>query len=397
MKRTLAVVLISALLLCGCAAPTHSTSTIPEASRAPTDAPTLPVQTEPPTQAPTEPSAPPPVKPLSKPKQILAQMDLRQKVGQIFLARCPDAGAVSSLEQYPVAGYVLFDRDFKYKAFGEAQQTIASYQNASEVPLLIAVDEEGGGVTRISCHPQYRDENFPSPRRLYAAGGIVQIANTESEKCDLLRSLGVNVNLAPVCDVTTDPDAFMYYRSLGESPETTATFIRAVVTVMANKQVGSVLKHFPGYGNNTDTHTGVAVDDRSLESLEECDLIPFSAGIQAGCGAIMVSHTIVSCLDQTLPASLSPAVHAYLRESMGYSGVIMTDDLAMQAVTDLYGDGEAAVLAVLAGNDLICCSYYQNQFDAVLEAVEEGRITEAQIDEAALRVLQWKEALGLLG
>ena len=160
--------------------------------------------------------------------------------------------------------------------------------------------------------------------------------------------------------------------------------------------MGSVLKHFPGYGENDDTHTGFARDSRTLEELEQWDLIPFRAGIDAGCGAVLVEHTIVDAFDPELPASLSPEVHRYLREEMGFRGVIVTDDLQMQAITDAYGPEEAAVLAVLAGNDLLCSTDYRIQYEAVLEAVQSGRIPMETLDAAALRVLTWKQNLGLL-
>ena len=168
------------------------------------------------------------------------------------------------------------------------------------------------------------------------------------------------------------------------------------VKIMSEHHVGSVLKHFPGYGNNTDTHTGIAVDKRSLSELEGRDLVPFSHGIDAGCDAILISHTIVECLDPKIPASLSPAAHDYLRQEMGFTGVIVTDDLVMQAITDLYGDGEAAVMAVLAGNDLLCSTNYAVQYAAVLDAVESGRIPVSMVDQAAARILLWKYELGLI-
>ena len=148
--------------------------------------------------------------------------------------------------------------------------------------------------------------------------------------------------------------------------------------------------------DGADTHTGIARDSRTLAELESCDLIPFAAGIQAGCGAVMVGHVIMEALDGSLPASLSPAVHAYLRENMGYDGVIMTDDLVMQAITDQYGAGEAAVMAVLAGNDLLCSTEYTIQYEAVLQAVLDGRIDIDTLNAAVRRVLQWKSDLGLL-
>ena len=199
-----------------------------------------------------------------------------------------------------------------------------------------------------------------------------------------------------MCDVTTDPDAFMYSRSLGQSPEETGRVIASMVKLMNRSQFGCVLKHFPGYGNNTDTHVGIAIDDRSLDELESGDLIPFAKGIDAGAKAIMVSHTFVNCLDTEYPASLSPAVIEYLRNTMGFGGVVITDDLAMEAITDLYGAEESAVLAVLAGNDLLCSSEYWIQYPAVLEAVESGRISAEILDAAVLRILNWKYSMGIL-
>lgn len=328
---------------------------------------------------------------------LVERMTTEEKVGQLFLARCPEKNALEDVTNYHLGGYILFGRDFRFGTQSSVRNTIAGYQDAATIPLLIAVDEEGGSVTRVSSYWQYRLAKFRSPRDLYGEGGLALIKQTEEEKCALLRSLGINVNMAPVCDITTDPKAFMYDRSLGQGPEETGAFVSTVVEVMAGYQMGSALKHFPGYGNNTDTHTGVAVDDRTLAELETADLIPFAAGIEAGCGAILVSHTFVNCLDREYPASVSTAVHDYLREEMGFDGVIVTDDLAMQAITDLYGAGEAAILAVLAGNDLLCCSEYQIQYEAVLNAVQSGRIPEEQIDRATARVLEWKHQLGLIG
>ena len=186
------------------------------------------------------------------------------------------------------------------------------------------------------------------------------------------------------------------FTSLGQSPEATGDFVYRTVKKMRAYGIGSVLKHFPGYGNNADTHTGVAVDSRSLDTFEQQDLLPFASGIAAGCDAVLVSHTVVQAMDPQLPASLSPAVHEYLRETMGFQGVILTDDLSMEAITESYGAGEAAVIAVLAGNDLLCSTEYAVQYEAVLEAAQTGRIEGSRLDEAVSRVLRWKLELGLL-
>ena len=374
--------LLALLLLTGCTAP--------------------PVQTEPaqmvpettiPEPEPTE-TQPPEPDPISL---LIDSMTIEEKVGQLFLARCNAGTALSDIETYGFAGFVLFGVDFEDETPDSLFETIASYQFTANIPMLIAVDEEGGTVTRVSRYKAFREQNFPSPRTLYTGGtGMEAVLVCELEKCILLRELGINVNLGPVCDITTDPNAFMYQRSLGENPEITSEFISETVRLMGSRKVGSVLKHFPGYGNNADTHTGIAVDSRSLEELEGWDLIPFASGIEAGCGGILVSHTIVEALDPDMPASLSPAAHKYLREEMGFDGVIITDDLVMQAITDAYGAGEAAVLAVLAGNDLLCSSEYAVQYAAVLAAVKDGRISEATIDSAVRNVLEWKQFLELI-
>ena len=330
------------------------------------------------------------------PELLLFQMTTEEKVGQLFFVRCQKETAVQDLETYQFGGYVLFGADFEDETPDSIRKTLSAYQEASTTPLLIAVDEEGGTVTRVSRYAAFRESPFPAPRWLYAEGGLEAVLQAEAEKSGFLRDLGINVNLAPVCDITTDEDAFMYDRSLGQDPQTTADVISAMVTVMTANQMGSVLKHFPGYGNNTDTHTAMAADSRSLEELESADLLPFAAGIDAGCGAILVSHTIVEALDPEMPATLSEKVHQYLREEMSFDGVIITDDLYMQAITDAYGAEEAAVLAVLAGNDLLCCREYEIQYPAVLEAVQSGRISQEILDSAVLRILRWKEALGLL-
>lgn len=327
---------------------------------------------------------------------LLGQLPLEEWVGQLLLARCSSNTAISDIQTYHLGGFVLFGADFEGQTPASVREITQSYQNAATIPMLLAVDEEGGTVTRISRYDAFRDTPFPSLRNSWQAGGAEQILRLEEEKCQLLKSLGLNVNLGPVCDISDDPDAFMYRRSLGQDAETTASVVSGIVETYAQQGVGSVLKHFPGYGNNVDTHSGIAVDSRSLRELEERDLIPFVSGMASGCGAILVSHNVVEALDAELPASLSPAVHQYLRNTLGYDGVIMTDDLVMEAITQRYGAAEAAVMAVLAGNDLLCVTDYQTQYEALVEAVLTGRIPFETLETAVKRVLRWKQQLGLI-
>jgi len=378
--RLLSLLLTVLILLSGCSQPEPAEKTLP-----PEPSTTAPTETEPPVTEPVDPL-----------EALLAIMPLEHKVGQLFLARCPAENALEDIKQYHLSGYVLFGRDLEGQTSQSLRETISAYQLASSIPLLIAVDEEGGTVCRVSGNAAFRAEKFPSPRNLYAAGGMEAVLEAETEKTLLLESLYINVNLSPVCDIATIPGTFMYHRSLGQSPEITGRFAASAAAIMAENQIGCVLKHFPGYGNSTDTHTAIAVDSRSLEELENTDLVPFQVGIDAGCDAIMVSHIIVTAMDENNPASLSPAVHHYLRETMGFTGVIVTDDLAMGAITETYGAGEAAVLAVLAGNDLLISTDYAVQHQALLEAVERGRISEELLNDAVMRVLRWKQQIGLL-
>lgn len=352
---------------------------------------TQPPATLPPTQPPTQPQQP------EDPVEVLLhRLSLEQKVGQMFLARCPESGAAEAVAQYGLGGLLLFGRDFAGETPGTMRSKIQGYQAAAELPLLIAVDEEGGTVTRLSSYTAFRSSPFASPRELYSQGGMDAVLSAETEKAQLLAGLGINVNMAPVCDIATEPGAFMYKRSLGQSPEITGQFVSGAIRTMQEQGVAAVMKHFPGYGNNADTHVGIARDSRSLLELESRDTQPFYDGIAAGGGAILVSHNIVEALDAQNPASLSPAMHRYLRLAMGFDGVIMTDDLSMDAIAKQYGVGEAAVLAVLAGNDLLCSTEYPTQYPAVLDACRSGRIPEETVNQAVYHVLAWKQSMGIL-
>ena len=330
-------------------------------------------------------------------EEILSGMTLEEKVGQMFIARCPEEGAAEKVSQYHPGGYILFARDFENRTPETAAAAVQSYQDASDIPLLIGVDEEGGTVNRVSRYPAYRSSPFPSPQALYQSGGFEAVAADTAEKCALLSSLGINVNFAPVADVSTDPSDFINARAFGQDAAATAEYVAAAVEEMGAVGIGSVLKHFPGYGSNSDTHTGVAIDSRPYDQFLSQDFLPFQAGIDAGAGCVLVNHNVVESMDGTLPASLSPEVHRILRQELGFTGVTLTDDLAMDAVEAYAEDGSVAVLAVLAGNDMIVTTDFEEQIPLVIAAVESGAIDEAVIDQAVSRVLGWKYDLGLLG
>lgn len=330
-------------------------------------------------------------------EELLSAMTVEEKVGQMFFVRCPDTGAAEAVSEYKLGGYILFGRDFKNKTAEQVRNDISSYQSAAGVPLLIGTDEEGGTVVRASSNPNLFPHSGLSPQDLFAQGGMDAIIQDARQKSVTLLDLGVNVNLAPVADVSTDSNDFIYDRAFGQDAQATAEYVSNVVKTMDAQGIGSVLKHFPGYGNNVDTHTGVAIDERPYETFQTSDYLPFTAGIQAGADAVLVSHNVMTCVDDQLPASLSPAVHKELRETLGFQGVIMTDDLAMDAVAAYAGDQSPAVMAVKAGNDMIVTTDFQTQIPEVIQAVKSGEIDEEQIDQSVTRVLKWKYDLGLLG
>lgn len=327
---------------------------------------------------------------------MLDSMTTEQKCGQLFFIRCPESDAAAVIGRLQPGGIVMFADNFKDQTVEGIRDTIGGYQNAVSIPLLVAADEEGGTVNRISLYKQFRGAPFWAPQDLYLEGGLDLIRSDTEEKAELLKKLGLNVNLAPVCDVSTDKSDFIYARSFGRDAEATSQYVQTVVEEMNRNGIGAVLKHFPGYGNNKDTHTGSSQDKRSLSVFENSDFLPFEAGISAGAGGVLVSHNVVACMDPDSPASLSPEVHRILREQLHFTGVVMTDDLSMEAVTGVVGSGEAAVQAVLAGNDMLASSDFENQIPAVVNAVMEGRIAGERLDESVKRILAWKLALGLI-
>lgn len=402
------IIILSLLLLVGCAAetpPPVMNESIPvqgEASLTPsepeveTDEPEIPAEIIP--QEPPEPEIDPKTETIN---EILAEMTLAEKVGQLFFVRCPAANQVELIKTYHLGGCLLFLRDFKnssdeWLTYEEFTEKIASYQSASAIPLLIGVDEEGGSVIRASRNPNLFPQKFKSPQKLFASGGMEAIAVDAFDKSMGLLDLGINVNFAPVADVSTDPDDFIYDRTLGQDAAAVSDYVRTVVAEMESAKIGSVLKHFPGYGNNEDTHTGIAVDPRPYETFETSDFLPFIAGIEAGADSILVSHNVVTCMDAELPASLSPEIHRILREELSFDGVILTDDLAMDAVEKYADDGSVAVLAILAGNDMVVTGDFETQIPLVIAAAEDGTIPMDMIDSAVRRVLSWKYELGLL-
>lgn len=323
----------------------------------------------------------------------LKQLSLDEKIGQLFLVRYPDNNAIEALKKYHFSGFVFFEKDFKDKTKAEVQNMINQLQKNSTIPLLTAVDEEGGKVVRVSSNSNLVNEKFKSSQELYSIGGFETIKEDTINKSKILYNLGLNLNLAPVVDVSTNPDDYIYERTIGQNTNITSTYAKTVIEASKETNVSYTLKHFPGYGNNTNTHTGTSTDTRTIEELEEIDLPPFKIGIEAGAEAVLVSHNIVTSIDANNPASLSSSVHNYLRNEMGFTGIIITDNLDMNAISTI---DNVTVKAILAGNDLIITTDYEQSIEDVKTAINNGTISEELIDKLAFRILAWKYYKGLM-
>lgn len=326
----------------------------------------------------------------------MQEMTLEEKVSQMFLARCPANDSTKQVMEEQPGGYILFGRDFENKTEKQVIDMIQEFQNASKIPMIIGVDEEGGSVVRVSRNKKLVAQKYKSPQELYAQGGLSKIREDAIEKSQRLKSLGINLNLAPVADVSTNPKDFIYDRSFGKEAIETADYVRTVVEAMQSQNMACTLKHFPGYGNNKDSHNAVTYDNRSLEEFQTSDFLPFKAGIETGAPTILVCHNIVENIEANVPASLSTKVHKILKEELDFSGLILTDDLAMEAVAQYASLEEVAILAVKAGNDVLLSSDFVKQRDAIVKAVENKEITEKRIEESVKKILAYKFAMKLM-
>ena len=318
--------------------------------------------------------------------ELIEKMRTEEKIAQMLLVRC-DSNNMDHILSMEPGGIVMFGVDFDGLSRDEVTEKISAYRSAPKIEPLIAVDEEGGTVVRVSSNPALAPTKYESPQYYYNTGGIEEVTKNTAEKSDLLYSLGITMNLAPVADVSQNTEDFIYDRSLGQDAKTTADYISAVVNTMKNHNIKSCLKHFPGYGGNLDTHTGIAVDDRPLSQLRETDFLPFKAGIDAGADAVLVAHNIITDVDSSQPASISPAIHDILRNELSFNGIIMTDDMSMGAMAAY---SEPYKKAVLAGNDMIIVSDPDTAFNEILSAVNDGSISIEQLNSAALRILRAK-------
>lgn len=325
-------------------------------------------------------------------------MSTEQMVGQLLVGTCPtDDSAKTLLSKYALSGYVYTADNFYDMTADEIKSTIAGYQSSASTAMIMAVEEEGGSVTALSDLDAFPEYDFYSPREAFADGGMSALESDETQKAQMLSSVGINVNLAPVCDMAEEFTQIMYSRSLGGTTAETSQYVSSATQISQNKGVSVALKHFPGYGTMEDSYDAVKVDSREVTEFEQNDFKPFEAGISEGAHLVMVSNVLVEKMDPNCIASLSDYVHTILRNELDFTGLIITDNLDYYTEYSDYANGKSVyVQAVLAGNDLVMVDNVEDAYKDILSAVKDGTIDEDTLQKACMRVLAYKYTAGIM-
>lgn len=373
--------------------------------------PTVPTEAEPvipETTAPkeTEPKEEEPIDPIdpyrNHAKTILADMTLEEKIWQLFIVDIDNLTGANptkksgpktedAIKEKPVGGVIYFADNLEDRTQTDAM--IRHLQSYASIELFIGVDEEGGKVTRLGGRSDFGVTDFG---KMYDVGETAKAYEVGVTLGKQLRELGFNLDFAPVADVWTNPDnTVIGKRAFSTDPDKAANMVRNCVGGFEKANLLCTLKHFPGHGDTKgDSHNDSVYSEKTLEELRKCELIPFRAGIDAGAPLVMMGHITLPNVAgaEEVPATLSKAIVTdLLRNEMGFQGLVVTDAMNMGAITNRYGSGDAAVLAIQAGVDLILMPANLDQaFEGIRKAVEDGALSEERIDESVLRILETK-------
>ncbi|MDR2939505.1 MAG: glycoside hydrolase family 3 protein [Clostridiales bacterium] len=329
-------------------------------------------------------------------ESMLESMSIEEKIGQLFIYALQNEGyeftdgMARGLTRYKPAGVILFSE--KVGTSGQVIKLIEELKRHSKIPLFVSTDEEGGRVSRVG-------KLFEMP--IGPAGETKSAEEAFGRGAEIgrrLLSLGFNMDLAPVADINSNPqNTVIGDRAFSASADKAAEYVSAFINGMHSEGVLSVIKHFPGHGDTVeDSHQGAAVFKYGKDRLFSSELKPFIKGIEAGADAVMVGHiSAPNITGDSLPATFSPVmVTQILRGELGYDGLVITDAMNMGAVTNYYGPGEAAILALEAGVDIILMpADMEIAYEAVMGAYKQGRLSEGRINESVLRALKVKEKL----
>ena len=339
----------------------------------------------------------------------LSKMTLKEKIGQLFIV-CTDSLDFNAetevtekmrknLEEYKPGGVIFFSYNLKNRT--QVKEMISDMQKTAEIPLFIAVDEEGGSVARIANSKNMQTTKFPAMAEIGKTGDSKNAYHVGETIGKEIYELGFNLDFAPVADINTNAEnTEIGNRSFGSEPKTVADMVSQEVKGLQAQGVSATLKHFPGQGQcGEDTHKGYVELNATIDRLRDVEFLPFKSGISAGADMVMMSHVAVSKITgKETPASLTKLmVTDILREELQFDNVIITDAMNMKVITKFYDADQAAIMAIEAGNDMILMpDNFEQAFEGVLEAVKDGTLSESQINEAAGRVLSVKINRGIL-
>lgn len=344
-------------------------------------------------------------------KDYVAQMSLEEKVAQMFIVE-PDAfmkvsnvtkagsATKEAIYKTPVGGFIYMEYNLISKS--QTKEMLSNTQKYSfdrtGLPMFLCVDEEGGTVSRISGRADYGVTAVENMRQIGAKENYEKAYEIGKHLGKGLSDLGFNVDFAPVADVlTNDSNTVVKKRSFGENPEVVKKMSANVARGLKSEGILATYKHFPGHGATAqDTHAGFAISDRTLDELLQAELLPFADAVKEDIPMIMVGH--IDCtkiVNNHTPASLSKIIVTdILRKQMKYDGLIITDALNMGAIYKYYSSAEAAVEAVMAGNDLLLMPYdFEQAYNGVLNAVRSGKISEERINQSVEKIIERKQAL----
>ncbi len=339
---------------------------------------------------------------------IMASMTLEEQIYQMFIVAPEQLTGVSvqtqagsttqaALEKYPVGGIVFFAANLQTRS--QVSTMISNMQSYSEIGLFIAVDEEGGTVARIGNNSSLGTTSFPNMKTIGNSGDTSKAYHVGYTIGSEIAQLGFNLDFAPVADVDSNPDnPVIGNRAFSSDASVAASMVSAAVKGFRDSGTLCTLKHFPGHGDTaTDSHAGYTELDKSLDELWEVEFVPFQSGISAGADFVMVGHiSVPQVTGNDVPASLSGTMIGILRDDLGFNGLVITDSMQMEAITDRYTSGEAAVKAIQAGVDIILMpADLQAAVAGVKAAVKAGTISEERIEESVLRILEAKIEAGI--
>ncbi len=345
---------------------------------------------------------------LEKVQKIMAGMTLDQKLGQLIMVEYlgnsyQASGLQEMISQQFVGGFMYQASNHNFDApdnvVGNLDAFSRQAMNDARIPLLIATDQEGGLVNRLYTFHGY----LPSAAEMAATGDPAVARQQGAQAAQWMRQLGMNADLAPVVDVHTVDPPVLETRMFGNTPQVVVTYAGAFLNGLQANNVAGCLKHFPGLGAVTsDPHLGLPVVNRSLAQLENIDLAPYRTMIAKDNPAmIMSTDVLMPAIDPNLPAELSPkAINGLLRNQLGYNGVVITNGLYMEGISQRWTLAQAAVLSIVAGDDLVEGPYTPGQVAAVIaafkQALQNGQLTIERIDQSVERILLLKVQYGIL-